>query len=133
MTVEQVVKLLDNGFTKADIMGLMGTGETIPTQEPAPEPQQEQEAQQEPEPKPEPQQHPEPKPEPQQHPEPTVNSETEKRLTSIENNIINLMKAIQDQNLKNDSFGSMEDSLETATDKAMASIIRPEFERSAKK
>ena len=119
MTVEQVVKLLDNGFTKEDIMGLMGTGETIPKQEPAQEP------------KPEPQQ--EPEPEPQQNPEPAVNFETEKRLTSIENNIINLMKAIQDQNLRNDSFGSMEDSLETATDKAMASIIRPEFERSAKK
>ena len=125
MTVEQVVKLLDNGFTREDIMGLMGTGETIPKPEPAPEPQQE------------PQQEPkrEPASEPQQEPkqEPAVNSETEKRLTSIENNIINLMKAIQDQNLKNDSFGSMEDSLETATDKAMASIIRPEFERSSKK
>lgn len=125
MTVEQVVKLLDNGFTRDDIMGLMGTGETIPTQEPAQEPKPE--PQQEPEPKAEPKQ------EPQTNPEPAVNSETEKRLTSIENNIINLMKAIQDQNLKNDSFGSMEDSLETATDKAMASIIRPEFERSAKK
>ena len=115
MTVEQVVRLLDNGFSRDDIMMLMGTGETIPKQEPAPEPQQE------------------PKPEPQQNPEPVVNSETDKRLTSIENNIINLMKAIQDQNLKNDSFGSMEDSLETATDKAMKSIIRPEFERSDKK
>ena len=125
MTVEQVVRLLDNGFSRDDIMMLMGTGETIPKQEPAPEPQQE------PEQKPEPQQ--EPKPEPQQNPEPVVNSETDKRLTSIENNIINLMKAIQDQNLKNDSFGSMEDSLETATDKAMKSIIRPEFERSDKK
>lgn len=131
MTVEQVVKLLDNGFTRDDIIGMMGTGETTPKQEPAQEPQQEQEPQKEPQKEPE--QKPEPKPEPQQKPEPAVNSETEKRLTSIENNIINLMKAIQDQNLKNDSFGSMEDSLETATDKAMASIIRPEFERSGKK
>lgn len=125
MTVEQVVKLLDNGFTRDDIMGLMGTGETVSKPEPAPEPQQE--------PKPEPAQEPQQEPKPEPNPEPAVNSETEKRLTSIENNIINLMKAIQDQNLKNDSFDSMEDSLETATDKAMASIIRPEFERSGKK
>ena len=53
MTFEQLMKLLDAGFTKAEIMALNGT--------PAPAPQPEPE----PEPAPEPQPEPEPAPAPQ--------------------------------------------------------------------
>lgn len=111
MTGDQVLKLLESGFTVDEIRKM---------QEPAPEPQQE--PQQEPEPEPERQQ--ETAPEPQKEPEP---SETEKRLGALETSISKLVKTLQESNLKSASFNSAgTDSLEAQTDKIMASIIRPE-------
>ena len=113
MTGDQVLKLLESGFTAEEIRKM---------QEPAPEPQQD--------PQPEPQKEPEPErqqetaPEPQQDPEP---SETEKRLGALETSIEKLVKTLQESNLKKASFNSAgTDSLEAQTDKIMASIIRPE-------
>ena len=115
MTGDQVLKLLESGFTVDEIRKM---------QEPAPEPEPQ------PEPKPEPQTEPEPErqqetaPEPQKEPEP---SETEKRLDALETSISKLVKTLQESNLKNSSFQSdPADSLEAQTDKIMASIIRPE-------
>ena len=118
MNTETLVRLLDAGFTKDEIMQLTGSG-TQPAPEPTPEPEQpapEQEAEPE-----------QPAPAPEQ-PAPET-GETDKRLTAIENNIAQLVKAVQLNNLKNDSFGSVPDSLETQTDKIMAAIIRPDTER----
>lgn len=117
MTVEQVIKLLDNGFTKEDIQK-MEQG-TQPAQAPAaadPEPAAEQETQ------------PAPvaDPEPTKPAAPAEPSETDQRIGHLEESIGSLIKAIQNQNLKNDSFGSVAPDLETETDKIMASIIRPE-------
>ena len=113
MTGDQVLKLLESGFTVDEIRKM---------QEPAPEPQQD--------PQPEPQKEPEPErqqetaPEPQTEPEP---SETEKRLGALETSIEKLVKTLQESNLKKASFNSdPADSLEAQTDKIMASIIRPE-------
>lgn len=53
----------------------------------------------------------------------------EARLSGIEKGISDLMKSIQANNLKNDSFGGMPETLQEQTDKIMASIIRPEFEK----
>lgn len=50
----------------------------------------------------------------------------ENRLSGIEQKITGLMKMIQTANLRNDSFSSVTDSLEEQTDKIMAGIIRPE-------
>ena len=102
MTVEQVIKLLDNGFTKDDIQK-MEHGTTQPAQAPAAA-----------------------DPEPTKPAAPAVPSETDQRIGKLEESIGSLIKAIQNQNLKNDSFGSMAPDLETETDKIMASIIRPE-------
>ena len=116
MTGDQVLKLLESGFTAEEIRKM---------QEPAPEPQ--------PDPQPEPQKEQEPErqqetaPEPPKEPEP---SETEKRLGALETSISKLVKTLQESNLKNSSFQSdPADSLEAQTDKIMASIIRPETER----
>ena len=57
MTFEQLMKLLDAGFTKAEIMALNGTQEPAPQPEPEPEPA--------PAPQPEPEPEPEPAPAPQ--------------------------------------------------------------------
>ena len=111
MTVDQVFQLLEKGFTRDDIMKLESVkAEGI--QEPKEEPKKE-------EPKKE-----EPKEETKQ--DPPEKTETEKRLDSIESNIASLVKAIQQQNLKNDHFDTPADTLEEQTDKIMASIIRPE-------
>ena len=113
MRADLLGRLLDAGFTKDEIMKLAAD-------EKAPEPT--------PEPTPEP--NPEPTPEPNSEPAPEqMNQEMNNRLTAIETNIANLVKAVQLNNLKNDSFGGNPDSLETQTDKIMASIIRQEPER----
>lgn len=58
----------------------------------------------------------------------TINAGTafEDRLSGIEKTMNTLIKTIQAQNRLNDSFGSAGESLEEKTDKIMASIIRPE-------
>ncbi len=119
MTVDQVFQLLEKGFTRDDIMKLEGVkaeGIQEPKEELKEEPKKE-------EPKEDPKKE-EPKEEPKQ--DPPEKTETEKRLDSIESNIASLVKAIQQQNLKNDHFDTPQDSLEEQTDKIMASIIRPE-------
>ena len=90
-TIDQVFKLLENGFTKDEILRMTETAteeETKPLTEPEPVPAETEPAA-------------EPVPAPAENQEP---SETEKRLDSIENSINGLMRAIQAQNLKNDSF-----------------------------
>ena len=114
MNTDTLVRLLDAGFTKDEIMQLTGSQ---PAPEPAPEPE-----------KPAPEQEAEPEQPAPEQPAPET-GETDKRLTAIENNIAQLVKAVQLNNLKNDSFGSVPDSLETQTDKIMAGIIRPDTER----
>ena len=118
VSIDQVFTLLDKGFSRDDIMALVGSGTQAETakQEPEPEPAQE------------PEQNPEPDPadkatEPAK-PEPAQESETDKRLDSIESTMSTLLKAIQAQNLANDSFGKAGKSLEEQTDDIMATIIR---------
>ena len=120
MTGDQVLKLLESGFTAEEIRKM---------QEPAPEPPKDPQPEQEPEPEPEPEpeRQQETAPEPQKEPEP---SETDKRLDALETSIAKLVKTLQESNLKNSSFNSdPADSLEAQTDRIMASIIRPETER----
>lgn len=110
MTVEQVFQLLDNGFTRDDIMKLTETDVVTDSQPEQTEPVQPQET------------------EPEQKPvtQPEEQDQTGQRLDSIEQSISKLVNAIQLQNLRNDSFGSSGETLEEKTDKIMASIIRPE-------
>ena len=139
MTVEQVLTLVEKGFTRDDIMKLTGDGSftsTVPAADsgaagadPGPvSSRPDQDA------KPDAKQlnagpaenakdDPEPKEPAAAAAEPT---ETEKRLDSIEQSISKLIKSIQANNLKSDAFGKQADSLEEQTDKIMASIIRPE-------
>ena len=115
MTGDQVLKLLESGFTAEEIRKMQETAPE-PQPDPQPEPQKEQE--------PEPERQQETAPEPPKDPEP---SETDKRLDALETSISKLVKTLQESNLKNSSFQSdPADSLEAQTDKIMASIIRPE-------
>ena len=115
MTGDQVLKLLESGFTAEEIRKM---------QEPEPAPEPQPEPQPEPEPEPQKERQQETAPEPQKEPEP---SETDKRLDALETSIAKLVKTLQESNLKNSSFNSdPADSLEAQTDKIMASIIRQE-------
>lgn len=111
MTVDQVITLLKNGYTKEEITQMEQSGDES-------QPAAEQQLEQEPQPA-------EQQPEQEAPPNPEPN-EVDKRLTSIEQNIANLIKSIQQSNLRNDSFGNTPDSLEDQTDRIMASIIRSE-------
>ena len=118
VSIDQVFTLLDKGFSRDDIMQLVGSGTQAETakQETEPEPAQE------------PEQNPEPDPadkaaEPAK-PEPAQELETDKRLDTIEKSISGLLKTIQAQNLVNDSFGKAGKTLEEQTDDIMATIIR---------
>ena len=116
MKVEQVFQLLEKGFTRDDIMKLTETTDGTETESEQPAPQEQ--------PEPQEQQEPQEQPAPQDQPE--GQDQTGQRLDSIEQSIQKLVKAIQLQNLKTDSFGKAGETLDEQTDKIMASIIRPE-------
>ena len=137
MTVEQVLTLVEKGFTRDDIMQLIGDGSTsshVPAADsgaagadPGPDPSLPDQAAKPVNAGPAENAKDDPEPEPSAAAaEPT---ETEKRLDSIEQSISKLIKSIQTNNLKSDAFGNQADSLEDQTDKIMASIIRPEHNK----
>ena len=119
-----LVKMLDAGFTKDEILSLVGdpavtdasgtkaeTGPDPAAVEPAaadPEPAKDQEPVKEPD---------------------AAGSALNDRLSGIEKSIAGLVKTIQAANLKNDSFGGKADTVEEETDRIMKSIIRPEHEK----
>ena len=120
MDPETLVKLIDAGFTKQEILEL--TGKTIT--EPAPAA---------------PASAPDPAPAPAapasaQDPAPASQdgNNIESRLDGIENSLKDMMKQFQAENLRRDSFEhAPSESLEAQTDKIMMSIIRPEQKGSA--
>ena len=123
MNTELLVRLLDAGFTKNEIMKLAEPAkpEPAPNPEPAaPEAPEADQAAADPEPA---------APAAPEAKQAASDPETGKRLDAIENSIASLVKAVQLNNLRNDSFGTAPESLETQTDKIMAAIIRPESDR----
>ena len=120
MTIEQLEKLLDAGFSKEEIVSMVKeepAAPAAPEVQPSEEPTQEQTE--------------------SEHVEKPIVAESKpedgelsKRLDGIEQSIAEMIKTFQTTNLRNDSFGSMPDSIEEQTDKIMAAIIRPEAERS---
>ena len=112
MTVNEIMRLLDAGYTKEEIAAL--TSDPEPEQKP------------EPEEKPEPEQKPEPeeKPEPEPKPEP-AEDQTGTRLDALEKSIASLIKTIQVSNVNNKSIPTLPADSTKIVDDAMASIIRP--------
>ena len=127
MTIQQIENLLAAGFNHDEIMQLardepMAAPEI---QKPAAAPEPVNPVAPDPEPGPAAETQ---ETEPAAAPEMT---ETNNRLDALEKSIAALVKSIQTQNVKNDSYGGMPDSLEQQTDKIMMSIIRPDIERKA--
>ena len=120
MTTSEIIKLLDAGYTKDEISA-MDNQEQLPADQ-QPEPADDQQ------------------PEPEQ-PEPvddndSVNAEVtalREELTSTRQQLAQLIKQMQSNNLKTASVNILPDSdLEKKTDEAMAELIRPSYERSEK-
>ena len=96
MKSEDIIKLLDAGYTKEEIKAM----ET----EPEVKPEQEQ---------------------PEQEVKP---DDTSVRIEQMQNQINNLIKQMQLNNLKSASVNILpEDDLERKTDEAMAELIRPKY------
>ena len=121
MTIQQLEKLIDAGFTKEEIYQLEETENS--TDQPGTPEQSNNETDD--------QSAAEDQPESnnndtgnQDKPE-NNGAAVEARVAGVEKKIDDLIKAIQRSNLKNDSFNDPGDSLEDATDKIMQSIIRP--------
>ena len=108
MTFEQLMKLLDAGFTKAEIMELNGT------QEPAPQP----------EPEPEPEPAPQPEQEPQPEPAPAPQNDQAAILAKLEE----LNQTIIRSNINNSRQPETE-----SVDDILATIIRPTFKNKEEK
>lgn len=118
MTFEQITKMLDAGFTKDEIMQLAGSAPTVSQQEPAAQPEAPAE------------------PEPESIPEAAniesaalaESPELNNRLTAIEKNMADLLKAVQVGNLKSDIMpaAAAVDNSEALADRSILQIIRPE-------
>lgn len=106
MTFEQLIKLLDAGFTKDEIMALNGT--------PAPAPQ----------PEPEPEPDPEPAPQPEPAPAPAPQNDQAAILAKLEE----LNQTIIRSNINNSRQPETE-----SVDDILATIIRPTFKNKEEK
>lgn len=114
MNSAEILKLIEAGYTKADIDAM--------NQEPAADP--------------EPEETPEAEPEQEPQPEPASNelAEVKEQLQETQKQLQDLIRQMQRNNLKTASVNIRpEDDLMKRTDEAMAELIRPKFEGSETK
>ena len=85
-------------------------------------------------PQPDPQPDPEPNPEPDmdQTQETTPSPESDNRFNQLNETMTKILKAIQGNNLQNNSVKTIDADIDTQVDKIMGSLIRPEHEKGAK-
>ena len=114
MTVNEIMRLLDAGYTKEEIAALTSDPEPAPEVKPEPEPA--------PEVKPEPEPAPEVKPEP-------AEDQTGARLDALEKSIASLIKTIQVSNVNDKHIQTLPNDTTKIVDDAMASIIRPDIKK----
>lgn len=113
MTVEEVMKLVNAGYTKFEI-------EQMQEPEPQPDPQPE------PQPDPEPEQQPEPEPQPESN----QMQELKNELTKTQKQLADLVKQMQQNNLRTASVNILpENDLDKKTDQAMSELIRPSIQK----
>ena len=125
MKLDQVIRLLDAGYSKEEIQQ-MEAGNQEPQEQETPKPQPAAEPK---EPEKEPaaaEQDPASKPE-EKGPaaETAPDPETGKRLDGIEQQLKTLIKTMQANNVRRDSFGSAGEDIDTQADKALAALIQP--------
>ena len=109
MKTEEILKLIDAGYTKEEIIAMEQPEELEPTpEEPTPE---------------------EPQPE-EQPAEQKELAEVRQELKTTQQQLADLVKQMQRNNLANASVNILpENDLDKKTDEAMAELIRPKIER----
>lgn len=120
MTANEILQLVQAGYSKEEIQQMETGNQETAKQEPAAEPQEPETepaaADQEPASAPE-----EKGPAAETAPDPKTNE----RLDGIEKQLKQLIKSIQASNVRRDSYGSAGDDIETQADKALAALIQP--------
>ena len=111
MNYSEVKALLEAGFNADEIR------EMLNPQNPQENPQ--------PDPEPTPESTPEPTPEPA----PESTPEPDNRFNQLNETMTKILKAIQGNNLQNNSVKSIDADIDTQVDKIMGSLIRPEHEK----
>ena len=121
MKVDQVIRLLEAGYSKEEIQQMEQGAQETKNPEPAAE-------QKEPEKEPAAAAD-EKSSEPEEKNGPAAGSapdpETGKRLDGIEQQLKQLIKSIQANNVRRDSYGSAGDDIDSQADKALAALIQP--------
>lgn len=79
-----------------------------------------------------PQPDPEPTPEPTPEPDPEPAPEPDNRFNQLNETMTKILKAIQGNNLQNNSIKTIDADIDTQVDKIMGSLIRPEREKGEK-
>ena len=125
MTLEQVLQLGKMGYTKEEIAQLE-TGEPQETHNPGPVETEEPEAEKEPAPEPA---EPAKDERPAEDKAPDLDEKTMKRLDGMEAQLTKILRAIQAENLRKDSFGGAPEDIDAAADKALASLVTAGIER----
>ena len=119
MKIEQVFRLLDAGYTKEEIQQMeQGPQETTNPEPAAETPEPEQSDNQEPATEKETEKGP--------AAETAPDPETSKRLDGIESQLKQLIKSIQRENVRRDSYGGAGEDIEKQADNAMAALISHE-------
>lgn len=81
---------------------------------------------------PEPESTPQPDPEPTPEQAPEQNAESDNRFNQLNETMTKILKAIQGNNLQNNSVKTIDADIDTQVDKIMGSLIRPEREKGEK-
>lgn len=114
MNYSEVKALLEAGFNSDEIREMLNP----------------QNPQDNPQPDPEPTPEPDPEPTPEPAPEPTP--EPDNRFNQLNETMTKILKAIQGNNLQNNSVKTIDADIDTQVDKIMGSLIRPEHEKGEK-
>lgn len=120
MTANEILQLVQAGYSKEEIQQMETGNQETAKQEPAAEPKEPETepaaAEQEPASAPE-----EKGPAAETAPDP----ETNKRLDGIEKQLKQLIKSIQASNVRRDSYGNAGEDIDSQADKALAALIQP--------
>lgn len=110
MNYSEVKALLEAGFNADEIRGMLNPQN--PQDNPQPDP--------------------EPTPEPTPEPDPEPAPEPDNRFNQLNETMTKILKAIQGNNLQNNSVKTIDADIDTQVDKIMGSLIRPEREKGEK-
>ena len=114
MNYSEVKALLEAGFNADEIRLMLNPQNPQDNPQPDPEPA------------------PEPDPEPEKETKPEPAPESDNRFNQLNETMTKILKAIQGNNLQNNSIKTLDADIDTQVDKIMGSLIRPEREKGEK-